>query len=156
MPIEQIIVLAIVQGITEFLPISSSGHLILVPALTGWTDQGLATDIMVHVGSLFAILVYFWRDVLRLLAGTLDLVRRQWTVEARLAFYIAAATVPAVLFGVFWPPVYFTRSSLERMVMPACTAFTLPRKMAIFSPSCTSSESDSISMGARIFNPPPW
>ena len=52
---EQIIVLAIVQGITEFLPISSSGHLILIPAFTGWPDQGLATDVMVHVGSLFAV-----------------------------------------------------------------------------------------------------
>lgn len=99
MPIEQIIVLAIVQGITEFLPISSSGHLILVPALTGWPDQGMATDVMVHVGSLFAILVYFWRDVLRLMYGVGDLARRRWSADARLALYIAAATVPAVLFG---------------------------------------------------------
>ena len=99
MPLEQIIVLAIVQGITEFLPISSSGHLILIPALTGWTDQGLATDVMVHIGSLFAILAYFWRDVLSILGGVTDLVRRRWTSRARLAVYIAAATVPAVLFG---------------------------------------------------------
>ncbi|MCG8562159.1 MAG: undecaprenyl-diphosphate phosphatase [Hyphomicrobiales bacterium] len=99
MPIEQIIVLAIVQGITEFLPISSSGHLILVPALTGWPDQGLATDVMVHVGSLFAILVYFWRDVLRLMSGVLDLAKRRWTTDAKLAVYIAAATIPAVIFG---------------------------------------------------------
>jgi len=99
MPIEQIIVLAIVQGITEFLPISSSGHLILVPALTGWPDQGLATDVMVHVGSLFAILVYFWRDVLRLMHGVLDLAKRRWTTDAKLAVYIAAATIPAVIFG---------------------------------------------------------
>ncbi|MGI9384497.1 MAG: undecaprenyl-diphosphate phosphatase [Methyloligellaceae bacterium] len=99
MPIEQIVVLAIVQGITEFLPISSSGHLILVPALTGWPDQGLVTDVMVHVGSLFAILVYFWRDVLRLMYGVGDLARRRWTTDARLAIYIAAATVPAVVFG---------------------------------------------------------
>jgi undecaprenyl-diphosphatase len=98
-PLEQIIVLAIVQGITEFLPISSSGHLILIPALTGWTDQGLATDVMVHIGSLFAILAYFWRDVLSILGGVTDLVRRRWTSRARLAVYIAAATVPAVLFG---------------------------------------------------------
>ena len=63
MLIEQIIVLAVIQGITEFLPISSSGHLILVPALTQWPDQGLITDVMVHMGSFLAVLVYFWRDV---------------------------------------------------------------------------------------------
>ena len=67
MTIEQIIVIAVVQGITEFLPISSSGHLILIPALTGWPDQGQFTDVMVHLGTLGAILVYFWRDVLALL-----------------------------------------------------------------------------------------
>lgn len=99
MPIEQIIVLAIVQGITEFLPISSSGHLILVPALSGWTDQGLVTDVMVHVGSLFAVVVYFWRDVFGLAKGTLQLLLLRWTNEGRLALFIAAATVPAVAFG---------------------------------------------------------
>ncbi len=99
MPLEQIVVLAIVQGITEFLPISSSGHLILIPAFTGWPDQGLATDVMVHVGSLFAILAYFWRDVISLAGGVGDLVRRRWTDRARLAVYLAAATVPAILFG---------------------------------------------------------
>ena len=99
MSIEQIVVLAIVQGVTEFLPISSSGHLILVPALTGWKDQGLATDIMVHVGSLFAILVYFWRDVLQLIAGGFELLRLKWTDRSRLAAYILLATIPAVIFG---------------------------------------------------------
>ncbi len=99
MSIEQIVVLAIVQGVTEFLPISSSGHLILVPALTGWQDQGLATDIMVHVGSLFAILVYFWRDVLQLIAGGFELVRLQWTDRSKLAAFILLATIPAVIFG---------------------------------------------------------
>jgi undecaprenyl-diphosphatase len=98
-PLEQIIVLAIVQGITEFLPISSSGHLILIPVLTGWKDQGMETDVMVHVGSLAAIIVYFWRDVLSILAGVLDLMRGRWSHRARLAAYIAAATVPAILFG---------------------------------------------------------
>ena len=63
MPIEQIVVLALIQGITEFLPISSSGHLILVPILTGWADQGVLTDVMVHMGSFLAVIVYFWRDV---------------------------------------------------------------------------------------------
>lgn len=99
MPLEQIVVLAIIQGVTEFLPISSSGHLILIPALTGWKDQGAATDVMVHVGSLAAIIVYFWRDVLSILAGLADLVRGRWSDRARMAAYIAAATLPAIAFG---------------------------------------------------------
>jgi len=99
MSLEQIVVLAIVQGITEFLPISSSGHLILIPVFTGWPDQGLVTDVMVHVGSLFAILVYFWRDVLRLAKGGIDLLRLRMTDDARLAMYIGLATIPAVVFG---------------------------------------------------------
>jgi len=99
MPIEQIIVLAVVQGITEFLPISSSGHLILVPYLTGWPDQGLAIDIMVHLGSLCAILVYFWRDVARLTKGAVLLLAMRVTDDGRLAMMIAAATVPAIAMG---------------------------------------------------------
>lgn len=101
MGLEQIIILAIVQGITEFLPISSSGHLILIPALTGWPDQGLFTDVMVHVGSLFAIIAYFWRDVLRLVGGGIDLLRLRMNDESRMALYIVVATIPAVAFGVF-------------------------------------------------------
>ena len=98
---EQIIVLAIVQGITEFLPISSSGHLILIPAVTGWPDQGLATDVMVHVGSLFAVLAYFWRDCIGLLRGALKLLQGQMTDEGRMAIYIVLATIPALVFGLF-------------------------------------------------------
>ena len=67
MSIEQIIVLAVVQGITEFLPISSSGHLILVPQLMHWKDQGIVVDVMTHLGTLLAVLIYFWRDVWRLI-----------------------------------------------------------------------------------------
>lgn len=98
---EQIIVLAIVQGITEFLPISSSGHLILIPAFTDWPDQGIATDVMVHVGSLVAVLVYFWRDVLKLLIGGLNLLRGRMSDDGRMAIYIVLATIPAVLFGLY-------------------------------------------------------
>lgn len=101
MDIVQIIVLAIVQGITEFLPISSSGHLILLPEVTGWADQGLVTDVMVHVGSLFAIIVYFWRDVLRLIQGGFELLLFRWTQYSRLAAYIILATIPAIAFGLF-------------------------------------------------------
>lgn len=100
MSLEQIIVLAIIQGISEFLPISSSGHLILIPAFTGWPDQGLEIDIMVHVGSLFAIIAYFRRDVARLIAGAADALRWRFTDNARLAVMIALATIPAVLFAI--------------------------------------------------------
>jgi undecaprenyl-diphosphatase len=99
MSIEQIIVLALIQGITEFLPISSSGHLILVPALTGWEDQGVVVDVMTHMGSLLAVLVYFWRDVVALLRGLLVLVTGQLTPEGRMALYIGAGTVPIVIVG---------------------------------------------------------
>jgi len=99
MSIEQIIVLAIVQGLTEFLPVSSSGHLILIPALTGWEDQGIVTDVMVHVGSLFAVIAYFWKDVLNLLRGTGELLTGKTSDHSRMALYIAIATIPALVFG---------------------------------------------------------
>ena len=89
MTIEQIIVLAVVQGITEFLPISSSGHLILVPVLTGWPDQGQFTDVMTHLGTLLAVLIYFWRDVLAISKGAFLLLKREVTPEGKLALYIA-------------------------------------------------------------------
>lgn len=100
MTIEQIIVLAIVQGITEFLPVSSSGHLILIPAFTGWPDQGVITDVMVHIGSLFAVIVYFWKDVIRLIGGGFDLLRLRMNDNSRMALYILLATIPAVIFGI--------------------------------------------------------
>ena len=100
MTIEQIIVLAIVQGITEFLPISSSGHLVLIPAFTGWPDQGQLVDVMVHVGSLFAVIAYFWRDVLNLIGGGIDLLRLRMNDNSRMALYILLATIPAVVFGI--------------------------------------------------------
>jgi undecaprenyl-diphosphatase len=99
MPIEQILVLALIQGITEFLPISSSGHLLLVPLITGWPDQGLMTDVMVHMGSFLAVVVYFWRDILKLIIGTFDLLRGRMTLWGKLALFILAATIPAVIVG---------------------------------------------------------
>src|SRR5262245_11257507 len=99
MTIEQILALALIQGITEFLPISSSGHLLLVPLLTGWPDQGLMTDVMVHMGSFLAVVVYFWRDILKLIIGTFDLLRGRMTLWGKLALFILAATIPAVIVG---------------------------------------------------------
>jgi undecaprenyl-diphosphatase len=99
MTLEQIIVLAIVQGVTEFLPISSSGHLILIPQLMHWPDQGQLTDVLTHLGTLLAILIYFWRDVWHITRGALELFKGKVTEEGKLAIYIVLATIPAVAFG---------------------------------------------------------
>jgi undecaprenyl-diphosphatase len=98
-PFLHIVVLALVQGITEFLPISSSGHLILVPIVAGWPDQGLMIDVAVHVGTLGAVLLYFWRDVWMMLAGLGRVARGRWDPGARLAVLVIAATLPVVVAG---------------------------------------------------------
>lgn len=90
-----------IQGITEFLPISSSGHLILLPLLTGWQDQGLAMDVAVHVGTLGAVLFYFWRDVLQMIKGFFSLLRGKVDHGGRMALQLALATIPAMVFGVY-------------------------------------------------------
>ena len=95
----QLAVLAIVQGLTEFLPISSSGHLILVPHLLGWPDQGLTIDVAAHIGTLTAVLMYFWRDVLQMLRGLLRLLRGKVDPGARLVLFLLVATLPALLIG---------------------------------------------------------
>ena len=96
----QVVVLAIVQGLTEFLPISSSGHLVLVPNFFGWTDQGLAFDVAVHFGSLVAVLLFFRRDIVALLRGGLDVLgAKVESVESRMALGIALGTIPAALAG---------------------------------------------------------
>ena len=96
----QVVVLAIVQGLTEFLPISSSGHLVLVPNFFGWTDQGLAFDVAVHFGSLVAVLLFFRKDIAALLRGGLQVLgARVETVESHMALGIALGTIPAALAG---------------------------------------------------------
>lgn len=98
----QITVLALIQGITEFLPISSSGHLVLVPNLFGWPDQGLAFDVAVHLGTLLAVVIYFRQDVwLMSRDWTTSIITRQPTSNSRLAWWVIFATLPAVAFGLF-------------------------------------------------------
>ena len=101
MEILQIIILAIVQGITEFLPVSSSAHLILVPILTEWQDQGLAIDVAAHLGSLFAVLLYFRNDVIKLsVAGIHSCKTRSITGnDERLFWQLALATLPVLIIG---------------------------------------------------------
>ena len=99
MPLLQLIVLAAVQGITEFLPVSSSGHLILVPALTGWPDQTLVIDTAVHVGTLGAVVIYFWRDMLSMLGGIWRSLRGRANPGSRLFALLVLATIPVVVVG---------------------------------------------------------
>ncbi|MBH5321214.1 undecaprenyl-diphosphate phosphatase [Aurantiacibacter sediminis] len=96
----QLLLIAIVQGITEFLPISSSGHLILIPYLTDFPDQGPLIDVAVHVGSLLAIMVYFFKDVAMLARGGFASIGIGKAPAARQLFWwIALGTIPAVVFG---------------------------------------------------------
>jgi len=94
-----ILILALVQGITEFLPISSSGHLILTSQVLGWPDQGLNIDIAVHIGTLFAVMLYFWRDVWLMVRGSMLLVTGRDGPGARLTLYIVIATIPVIIVG---------------------------------------------------------
>ncbi|WP_294225436.1 undecaprenyl-diphosphate phosphatase [uncultured Shimia sp.] len=100
MALFHIFLVAIIQGLTEFLPVSSSGHLILLSKVTPFPDQGLAIDVAAHVGTLGAVILYFWADARiafcglpRMLTGRID------TPGARLAFLLSAATIPVMLAG---------------------------------------------------------
>jgi undecaprenyl-diphosphatase len=99
-------VLGVVQGLTEFLPVSSSGHLILVPLVLGWPDQGLAFDAAIHLGTLAALLVYFRTELLGFLRG----------VNTRLLLVLISATIPAGLAGLAFGAVVETRLRDPRIV----------------------------------------
>jgi undecaprenyl-diphosphatase len=122
MLILQIIVLALIQGITEFLPISSSGHLLLVPALTGWKDQGVLTDVMVHMGSFLAVVVYFWKDCINLAMGFIDMLRGRANAWGRLALLIVVGTIPAVVVGIFLDKIGFMDMVRQMPVIVAWNA----------------------------------
>jgi len=97
------IMLALVQGLTEFLPISSSAHLILPSQVLGWSDQGLAFDVAVHVGTLLAIVIYFRREVFDLSQAWLNSVTgRKQSQNGRLAWLIVLSTIPAGLAGILF------------------------------------------------------
>jgi len=96
----EIFVLAVVQGLTEFLPISSAGHLILVPLFTGWTDQGLDFDLAVHVGSLLAVVLYFRQEIKTISHDWLrSLATRQQTENSKLGWWVILGTIPVGLAG---------------------------------------------------------
>ena len=96
--------LAAVQGITEFLPVSSSAHLILVPKLTGWPDQGLLIDVAVHVGTLLAVILYFWKDNLAMISAIFQSFgqlsnRNPLNPEFWLMIKLVLATIPVLIAG---------------------------------------------------------
>ncbi|ETX10696.1 UDP pyrophosphate phosphatase [Marinomonas ushuaiensis DSM 15871] len=96
----QIVFLSLIQGLTEFLPISSSAHLILPAQLLNWQDQGLAFDVAVHVGTLIAIVGYFRKDIAQIVvAWCVSIKDRQSTSDSRLAWWICLATIPACVAG---------------------------------------------------------
>jgi len=97
----QLIILALIQGITEFLPVSSSAHLILVPLLTDWQDQGLAIDVAAHFGSLFAVVFYLRKDISRILIAGFDSIKNKevTTQDSRLFWYLAIASLPVLVAG---------------------------------------------------------
>ena len=101
MTVWQAIVLGIVQGLTEFMPISSSAHLILVPRLLGWADPGLSFSVALHIGTLVAVLIYFWFDLVQLAVAWLRSLRDRDFKDpyARLAWLLLLGTLPAAVAG---------------------------------------------------------
>jgi undecaprenyl-diphosphatase len=112
--------LAIVQGLTEFLPISSSAHLILVPPLLGWPDQGLAFDVAVHLGTLIAVVVYFREDIIRMIVAWFgSLAGKGFTPDAKLAWGVILGTIPAGLAGLIFKD--FIKTNLREPLVIAAT-----------------------------------
>lgn len=97
----QAVFLALVQGLTEFLPVSSSAHLILTSKILGWQDQGLAFDVAVHVGTLSAVLIYFRKEIIEMIsAWTSSISGGQASANSRLAWAVIWGTIPVGLFGI--------------------------------------------------------
>ena len=102
MSIFEAVVLGIVQGLTEFLPISSSGHLRIVPALVGWDDPGASFTAVIQLGTMAAVVIYFWSDLWRIVRawfGSLRHPERRADLDARMGWYLIAATIPIGVFG---------------------------------------------------------
>lgn len=116
MDLWQVIVLAIVQGLTEFLPISSSAHLILTSQLLGWPDQGLAFDVAVHAGTLVAVTIYFRRDLV-------DMITPGNAAGHRLLAYLIVATIPLLIAGFFFADMVETVARNARVIALASIGF---------------------------------
>lgn len=102
MSLIEAIILGAIQGVSEFLPISSSGHLVLVPWIFGWKDPGLAFDVFLHLGTTLAVILYFWSDLWRIfISGILSVIQRKrgFDLDRLLFWWISIGTLPAVAAG---------------------------------------------------------
>ena len=105
MTLFEAIILGIVQGLTEFLPISSTAHLRIIPALVGWDDPGASFTAIVQIGTLFAVLIYFWKDIFTIITAVIKGVFRQKPLEdpdAKMGWMIVAGTLPIVILGILF------------------------------------------------------
>lgn len=125
MEIIQIVILALVQGLTEFLPISSSAHLILVPVLTDWPDQGLAFDVAVHAGTLTAVVLYFRKELARMLIEWFASFKGRMTPDARLAWAVLLGTIPVGLAGLLFKGFIETQLRSPMVIAVATIVFGL-------------------------------
>ena len=122
----QILVLALVQGLTEFLPISSSAHLILAPRLFGFADQGLAFDVAVHLGSLGAVVWYFRHDLVVIIRDTLTSIgTRKLTPEAGLGWAVVVGTIPVVIAGLLMKELVATELRSPLLIAATTIGFGL-------------------------------
>ncbi|NNJ98036.1 MAG: undecaprenyl-diphosphate phosphatase [Gammaproteobacteria bacterium] len=125
MELIQIVVLALVQGLTEFLPISSSAHLILVPVLTDWPDQGLAFDVAVHAGTLAAVVLYFRNELGCMFIAWFASFKGRLTPDSRLAWAVLIGTIPVGLAGLAFKDVIESQLRSPMVIAIATIAFGL-------------------------------
>jgi undecaprenyl-diphosphatase len=121
----QIIVLALVQGLTEFLPISSSAHLILVPYVTDWPDQGLAFDVAVHVGTLTAVVIYFRKEITTMFLAWFASLKGRHSEDSKLAWGVLIGTVPVGLAGLIFKDVISEHLRTPLVIAVTTIAFGL-------------------------------
>lgn len=99
LPFSQILLLSLVQGLTEFIPVSSSAHLVLLPQALRWQDQGVMLDVAMHFGTLLAVMLYFRHDVIRMITGGIDTLRFKASEDRTLFLQLVIATIPLVIAG---------------------------------------------------------
>jgi undecaprenyl-diphosphatase len=119
MDIIQAVILALIQGITEFLPISSSGHLVLPSEILGWQDQGLAFDVAVHVGTLVAVMTYLRKELVEIIGGWFSGLAGKQNDAGRLGWLLILATIPASIVGLLLDD--FIELHLRSVAVIACT-----------------------------------